>query len=158
MISVIAGRLAEYDTGSLTDLVNPLMGTIVFPYLGATTSKKELQQPVLAGKHHPPSVNGIHAHPDPFKDLPIRVTFRTARVLATIADQPGASNRQIGQAAGIADQGQMSKLLGRLRRHDLIINQGAGKAKGEANAWTLTERGTAVQRAINVRGNTASRT
>jgi AcrR family transcriptional regulator len=152
-ISVIAGRLAEHDPRPLTELVNPLMGMIVFPYLGALASQAELETPLpvrAPRSTDDASDSGAGLGLDPFRDLPIRITFRTARVLATIAEQPGASNRQIGEAAGVPDQGQISKLLARLQRHELIANQGAGHAKGEANSWTLTQRGKSIEETIGV--------
>jgi DNA-binding MarR family transcriptional regulator len=88
---------------------------------------------------------------DPFKGLSIRFTYRTARVLSTIASDPGASNRLIADTSGIVDEGQMSRLLTRLQRSGLIENRGEGQAKGEPNAWLLTERGTAVHAALGVR-------
>jgi hypothetical protein len=68
-----------------------------------------------------------------------------------IADHPGASNRQIAGGSGIADQGQISKLLNRLARLELIHNVGDGQEKGAANAWHLTTRGAAVERATRPR-------
>ena len=53
----------------------------------------------------------------------------------------GASNREIAKRADIADQGQMSKLLTRLARLELITNVGEGQEKGMCNAWHLTDRG-----------------
>ncbi|MGO8906444.1 MAG: MarR family transcriptional regulator [Solirubrobacteraceae bacterium] len=78
----------------------------------------------------------------------MRLTYRTVRVLAAIAAQPGLSNRQISQRAGITDQGQISRLLSRLARLQPIENTGQGQRKGSANAWRLTGHGEAVDRAI----------
>src|ERR1035441_10193388 len=84
----------------------------------------------------------------------MRLTDRTVRVLAAIAAiaaiaaRPGLSNRQIGQRAGIADQGQISRLLSRLALLHLIENTGQARRKGSANAWRLTHRGEAVERTI----------
>ncbi|HXP99311.1 MAG TPA: MarR family winged helix-turn-helix transcriptional regulator, partial [Solirubrobacteraceae bacterium] len=83
----------------------------------------------------------------PFKDLPIRLTYRTARVLSSIADTPGASSKQVADASGITDPGQISRLLSRLRRYDLIQDSGVGPARGMARAWTLTERGQGILQA-----------
>jgi AcrR family transcriptional regulator/DNA-binding MarR family transcriptional regulator len=131
----------------LVELLNPLMSMIVHPYLGPAAARRELEHPLPSPKpannnHHPRQAR------DPFKDLPIRLTFRTARVLAAIGFQPGASNRQIANTAGIADQGQISRLLNRLENVQLIENHGHGHTKGEPNAWTLTERGRGIMQAI----------
>jgi chromosome segregation and condensation protein ScpB len=64
------------------------------------------------------------------------------------ASQPAASNREVASAAGIADQGQISKLLSRLQAHGLIVNSGGDHSKGEPNAWTLTAVGEDVRRTL----------
>jgi AcrR family transcriptional regulator/DNA-binding IscR family transcriptional regulator len=73
-----------------------------------------------------------------------RLTARTHLVLTAVADletHDGApSNREISHAAGVRDQGQISKLLARLERHDFIENTG-GQTAGLPNAWQLTPRG-----------------
>lgn len=146
-IAVIHARLLDDDPKPLTSLVNPLMSMIVHPYLGPAIARKELERPVTLA---PTTIASREdsTPPDPFKDLPIRITFRTARVLDTIGSQPGASNREVAQRAGVSDQGQMSKLLRRLEKAGLIDNDGQGQAQGEANAWQLTPHGQAILRAV----------
>jgi AcrR family transcriptional regulator/DNA-binding MarR family transcriptional regulator len=74
----------------------------------------------------------------------IRMTGRTREVLTTIAHlsagETNPSNREIAQAAGVKDEGQISKLLARLQAHGLLENTGA--LTKAANAWRLTPRGT----------------
>jgi AcrR family transcriptional regulator len=127
------------------ELTGPLMAMIVHPYLGSKIAAKELAR--KAPTFAPPAPR---SGADPFKGLPIRFTYRTALVLTMIASDPGASNRHIADRAGIADEGQTSRLLRRLQSCDLIENRGEGHAKGEPNAWALTERGEAIQAAIAV--------
>jgi AcrR family transcriptional regulator len=131
----------------LIELCGPLMAMIVHPYLGPTPARKELERPVAATQSPTPRGDA-----DPFKGLPIRFTYRTARVLSTIAKDPGASNRHIADSSGISDEGQMSRLLRRLNGCELIENHGEGHAKGEPNAWTLTPRGQAIHTAIAGQG------
>ena len=59
------------------------------------------------------------------------------------------SNREVSDAAGVADQGQISKLLARLEHLGLIVNMGEGHANGEPNAWQLTPKGRAVEQTIS---------
>jgi predicted transcriptional regulator len=73
------------------------------------------------------------------------------RVLSAVADRPPSSNRDIGLASGIADQGQISKLLTRLARIGLVENSSAGRARGAPNEWTLTGKGEAIEHAIRRR-------
>jgi AcrR family transcriptional regulator/DNA-binding MarR family transcriptional regulator len=83
----------------------------------------------------------------------IRMTVRTRQVLAVIAElsEWGASptNREIATAAGVKDEGQVSRLLARLQTHGLLQNAG-GLDKG-ANAWRLTPRGEELLHASQVK-------
>jgi DNA-binding MarR family transcriptional regulator len=81
----------------------------------------------------------------------MRLTYRTVRVLSVIGERPGASNREIAESSGIVDQGQISKLLNRLARLELIVNLGGGQERGASNAWHLTPRGGQVERATRPR-------
>lgn len=83
---------------------------------------------------------------DPLQALPIALTYRTARVLGSIGAAPGASSKQVALASGVSDEGQMSRLLARLERYELVRNAGGDPAKGEARAWLLTPRGEDVLR------------
>jgi AcrR family transcriptional regulator/DNA-binding MarR family transcriptional regulator len=148
VFSVIHARILEanthpsMDSQSLVELVGPLMATIVQPYLGTAAAQRELALPPPS-----PSLRVRRLPTDPFKDLPIRLTYRTVRVLSSVAEKPGASSKRIAAAAGITDPGQTSRLLTRLERSGLIGDTGIGPAKGQARAWTLTERGRDILQA-----------
>lgn len=75
---------------------------------------------------------------DRLRKLGMRPTNRTLWVLTAIGRFPGASNREVARAAGVFDDGQISKLLKRLAGLGLIENRGEGGVKGKANAWWLT--------------------
>jgi len=145
VLSVIHARMLEPDDRPLVGLLNPLMGMIVLPYLGPAAAAHELSRPVPKVRHVP-----RRAAKDPLDGLNMRLTYRTLRVLAAIAEQPGASNREVADRAGVHDQGQISKLLARLDHLGLIANTGHGRAKGEANAWRLTPKGEEVERTVRV--------
>jgi AcrR family transcriptional regulator len=137
-LAVIQARLLETEREPLIGLANPLMGMIVLPYLGSAAARRELERPLPASTIH--RRDGLLLS-DPFKDAGMRLTYRTVLALMAIADHNGASNRLIGDTAGIADQGQISKLLGRLQRIGLVNNTGLGPGQGAPNAWALTEKG-----------------
>ncbi len=141
VFSVIHGRMIE-DAYPLIELANPLMSMVVMPFLGPVAARRELQKPVPQNTTRPVVVLG-----DPLRGLAMRITYRTVKVLVALAENPGCSNRQLGEAAGITDQGQTSKLLRRLDRLGLVENQGAGPRSGERNQWTLTPKGHQVQQA-----------
>jgi AcrR family transcriptional regulator len=132
---------------SLIGLVNPLMSMIVLPYQGKVASRKELTRP-MPKAHASVSRRGS----DPLRDLDMRLTYRTVCVLVAVAGTPGCSNREIGEAAGIVDQGQISKLLGRLERLGLVQNSGLRPGNGTPNSWVLTDKGVEVEQAMSEDG------
>lgn len=129
--------------GSLLELTGALMAMIVLPYLGPAAAAKEAARPTPRRRSPSRSING-----DPLRDLQMRLTYRTVRVLLEIAANPGTSNRQVGAAAGIDDQGQISKLLARLEKLGLVYNNGVGQVRGAPNAWVLTKKGTEVEQLV----------
>ncbi len=143
VLSILHARLSAEDLGELLELTGPLMSMIVLPYSGAAAAARELQRPIPERRQ--PSVESAT---DPLRDLGLRLTYRTVRALISVAERPGSSNREIGEAAGIADQGQMSKLLWRLERSGLIHNTSPVPGTGAPNVWKLTERGRAIHATI----------
>jgi AcrR family transcriptional regulator len=146
VLSVLHSRIVGSETGSLLELTGPLMSMAVLPYLGVPSARQELQRPAPSlpiGDRGAPVAN-------PLRDLEMRLTYRTVRVLMSVAEQPGSSNREVGLAAGMQDQGQTSKLLTRLTRLGLIENTGAGRTRGAPNEWTLTRKGIEVEQAVRV--------
>ncbi len=153
---IVYARLLKGQRGPLTGLLGELMGMIVLPYLGPAAARRELSRPApvatapaAAGRAE--SVRGVVSDRlvgDPLESVPMRLTYRTSRVLEGVAENPAASNRQVGEYADIQDAGQVSKLLRRLERLGLLVNSGLGHQMGEPNAWRLTTRGELVARSI----------
>jgi AcrR family transcriptional regulator len=152
--AIVYARLLKGDQEHepLVGLLGELMGMIVLPYLGPAAARREQARPapVLAGIGRVERVGGVRPVGDPLRGVPVRLTYRTARVLEGVAEHPGASNRMVGEYAGVSDPGQISKHLRRLERAGLLANTGLGHAKGEPNAWTLTPQGREVARSIRV--------
>ena len=153
--TVVYARLLRGEEEPLTSVFGELMGMIVLPYFGPAAARREQDRPapVIDTTHAPGSgsagcASGSERGGDVLAGLPMRLTYRTARVLETISERSGVSNRQAGELAGVSDQGQISKLLARLERLGLIENTGVGHAKGERNAWTLTTTGVQVAQSI----------
>jgi AcrR family transcriptional regulator/DNA-binding MarR family transcriptional regulator len=138
----------------LVALLNELMSLIVLPYQGSAAARAEQQRALpRVSKAQRVTARGakdaaVAVGQDPLRGVPMRLTYRTARVLEVVAEHPGASNRQVAEYADIADQGQVSKLLARLERLELMHNTGEGHAKGERNAWSLTGLGGQVARRL----------
>jgi AcrR family transcriptional regulator len=145
-LSVVHARMVEdgRKQSRMVELVSPLVSMIVLPYLGAAAARKELER---VGPR--PRARVECGREDPLRELGMRLTYRTVRVLMAVAAAPGSSNREIGLAAGVADQGQISKLLARLGRLGLVRNEGLAPGKGAPNAWALTGKGAQVERAMS---------
>jgi AcrR family transcriptional regulator len=142
VIAILANRLLRDDAAGVIELCGPLISIVVLPYLGAGVARRELTRP--APPVRVPSV-GLAARRGLRDGEDVRLTYRTARVLSAIADYPGASNREVADRAGIVDQGQISKLLGRLQAAELIAKIGdARTTRGAPNSWRLTDRGESL--------------
>jgi AcrR family transcriptional regulator len=148
-LAILYKRLLNGERAQLTALHGDLMGMIVLPYLGSAAAARERKRRPPQAVEHPARAASRRRRvsvreEDPLSEVPMRLTYRTARVLQTAARHPGVSNRLIGDGAGITDQGQVSKLLARLHRLGLLTNTGEGQARGERNAWKLTPLGQRV--------------
>jgi AcrR family transcriptional regulator len=159
--SVIATRIAQAhrDDGvaggpGVRSLLGELVGMIVLPYQGPAAARKQIERslpnaPAFASA----GTTASDRDRDPLAGLPMRLTYRTARVLQAVTKLTetgaGASNRQIAEHAGISDAGQISKLLARLAQRGLLENTTiASRERGEANQWLLTQTGRRVVQSI----------
>jgi AcrR family transcriptional regulator len=147
IVGVIHSRLLKPDPGPLVELLNPLMSMIALPYHGTSAAHRELARPRATRR-----ARSRAAGRDRRAERDLRLTARTLAVLRVVAAQPGLSNREVAVRAGIADQGQTSRLLGRLRERGLLENTGAGQRMGAANAWRLTNTGERVAGSVRASG------
>jgi AcrR family transcriptional regulator/DNA-binding MarR family transcriptional regulator len=147
---VIYARLSQDDPEPLAGLLNQLMATIVLPYRGHAAAAREHSRldPELTTGFRGARGGRLHATAGkPVAPLDFRLTVRTHLALTAVArlNERGSdpSNREIANAAGVRDQGQISRLLARLEGLGLLVNTG-GATAGIPNAWRLTEKGGAV--------------
>jgi AcrR family transcriptional regulator/DNA-binding MarR family transcriptional regulator len=154
VFTILYKRVLSEDTQPLTTLFGELMGTIVLPYLGATAARRERARPTPAPLR--PSEQGELGSEqfatNPLENIQMRITYRTMRVLECVGSDPGASNRQVADRAGIPDPGQVSKLLARLEGIGLLTNSGKRAPKGAPNEWHLTPTGERVVRSVGAYG------
>ena len=130
----------------------------MLPYLGPAAARREQSRPAPAPARA--AAQQRHAgHADPLQGLPMRLTYRTMRVLGCIQEQPGASNRQVAEGAGVQDQGQISKLLRRLEGLGAVGEPGRRTAPpGEPNAWHLTSAGERIAQSLRLQQHVNSHT
>ena len=132
--------LLEPQPVPMCELLGELMSVLVEPYLGADGAQRErLARPVKAARAPWPA------------GLEPRLTYRRLRVLEALAAHPGQSNRGVAEDAGIASNGQASKLLARLRKLGLAETTGEPRGDGRSNAWRLTPRGEELERTMRPR-------
>ena len=158
-VGVIHARLLEQDPVALTALLDPLVSIVVLPYRGRAAAVGELSSPgAAASGSNATGGRSLAWSGEPAGTIDFRLTARAHMVLTAVAELSGRelippappSNREISQVAGIRDQGQISKLLARLKGHGLIHNTG-GACAGVPNAWALTARGEEILSATRAR-------
>ncbi|HEY1687695.1 MAG TPA: TetR/AcrR family transcriptional regulator [Solirubrobacteraceae bacterium] len=167
--SVIAARLTgsrqepagdgEIGMG-VRGLLGELAGMIVLPYQGPAAARRQIKRALPTAPVVAMAVTATAGDCDPLAQLPMRLTYRTARALKAVAELTetgaGASNRQIAEHAGVSDGGQASKLLCRLQERNLIENTAVGGvARGEANQWHLTALGARLVQSISFQDGVA---
>lgn len=138
VLAILQNLLVADYRDSYMELLGPLTAMVVMPYLGPARARQEFEREteIETVRVHEPSLLF-----DPLKAAGMRLTYRTVRVLVAVGQEPGASNRRIGDMAEIGDQGQISKLLRRLAHAELIENHGMAPGQGAPNAWRLTAAG-----------------
>jgi AcrR family transcriptional regulator/DNA-binding MarR family transcriptional regulator len=140
---------ARSEPEPLIQLHGQLMALIALPYLGPRTAGEELTRKAP----EVPLRESIRISGESGRlldRLDMRLTYRTVRCLLFIGGRPGSSNREIARGAGIADEGQASKLLRRLTRVGLVANTKAD-GPGHPNYWVLTPHGEQVLSAVQGR-------
>jgi hypothetical protein len=147
---VIYARLSQNDSEPLVGLLNQLVATIVLPYRGHAAAAREHARldPELTIDSNGARGGRLHAAAgESATPLDFRLTVRTHLVLTAVARlgelDSDPSNREISSAAGVKDQGQISRLLARLEGLGLLVNTG-GATAGIPNAWCLTQKGEGV--------------
>jgi AcrR family transcriptional regulator len=134
----ILQRLLAYEHEPCIELAGMFTSMLVMPYLGPAGARRERDRPIETSALAPRDGAALS---DPFKQAGMRLTYRTVSVLTLVAQNPGSSNRTLGKLAGVRDQGQVSRLLARLKRLGLIDNGEADRSQGAPNAWVLTDAG-----------------
>jgi AcrR family transcriptional regulator/DNA-binding MarR family transcriptional regulator len=141
---VIHARLLELRPDPLLELLGPLMATIVLPYRGSAAAERELERPLPRSPVRRRDGDGLSRRAlGSASPVDYRLTVRTQMALAAVAGRPGLNNREVSEIIGLADQGQISRMMKRLQGQGLVENA-HGHARRQARAWRLTSDGEAV--------------
>jgi AcrR family transcriptional regulator len=160
--SVVHARLVQEGSGSLTALLNPLMATVVLPYRGRAAAARELEHPAGRAARYirlgdRSRKGGRSAGSGSSADF--RLTVRRHMALTAVAELCAKgldpSNREVAERVGVADEGQVSRLMMNLQAQGLLLDTRAGTS-GNRKAWRLTSRGEALLQANRPLGERAS--
>jgi AcrR family transcriptional regulator len=155
VVGIVSARLTGNDRRPLIELLGPLMGIIVAPFMDEAQVAREVQRgdelarELLARRDQmgdarvsspqvpaevPAALRNIRAH-------------RARQCLLYVAGHPGASSRQVGEGVGVAHRGQLARMLSRLAALGLLLRHAGGP--GRPNAWSLTAEGEQVALALS---------
>jgi len=151
ILGVLHNHLVARSPEPLICLLGPLMGVIMRPYVDRQTVTREiargdaLSEEIRAGRAWPLPTSLRSA-----VELPAAVAHpgarRARRCLLYVAENPGASNREIATGIGVSHLGQVSTLLARLAKVGLLDKR-SGRP-GHPNAWRVTRPGEQVAAAL----------
>ena len=91
VFSIVYARSTRSERKPLANLFGELMGMLVLPYSGPAIARREQDRvvPLLpAALASTPGADSARIEQDPLREVPMRLTYRTARVLETIAERP----------------------------------------------------------------------
>jgi AcrR family transcriptional regulator len=157
VMGIVYARLVDPQHPPLIDLTGPLMGVLAAAGSDVPGVADEVRRGAdLARTVRPAGAaagagDALAARDFAGDALPRALrdprSFRARQCLVYVTAHPGASNRQIGDGIGLAHRGQLSTLLRRLSRLDLLAKV-AGRP-GQANSWHATARGRQVAEGLN---------
>jgi AcrR family transcriptional regulator len=161
VLGIMHAHIVAERPGPFTELLGPMLGLTMAPYLGAQGMQREIEQgdqlaqAILNGDSRwslPPEAPRRDTEPGARADSALlpNVGNATARrlreCLLFLAEHPDASNREVGIGVDLVHQSQVSKLLAYLLREGLVTRCSEGK--GKRNAWRLTTYGEEIAQAL----------
>jgi AcrR family transcriptional regulator len=154
VVGIVGARLTASEPVPLIELLGPLMGIILAPFLDPEQVAREVQRgDELARELHArrgPAGGAEQSSPRAPAEVPEALrnirAHRARRCLLYVARHPGASSRQVGEDIGVSHRGQLARMLSRLAALGLLVKQTGGP--GRPNAWSLTAEGERVALAL----------
>jgi AcrR family transcriptional regulator len=158
VLGVLQSRLSAGDGRPLIELLGPLMGLIVAPFVDADTRAKEVRRAehravvILQSRSRSlghaaqRASNGAasafgRAESEPSPLILVR-SRRAWECVDFLVRYPSSTNRQVAAGVGIVHESQVSRLLRQLEENGLVSKRALGV--GKPNAWCVTETGEAA--------------
>jgi AcrR family transcriptional regulator len=167
VVGIVNARLTGSEQRPLLELLGPLMGVIVGPFMDEALIAREIdrgnelaakiQAERGAQRHSTPS-DGVEVEP-PAVELPALLrnaqAGRARQCVRYLAERSGRghgpSNSEVAAAIGVANKGQISALLGRLEGCGVLSKFSHGP--GRPNEWRLTPYGEGIAAYFELREN-----
>lgn len=155
VLGLIHTHLLTRQREPLIELLGPLIGVVMTPYLDQPSRTREIERGaqlarrIQAGDPRWTPARAL-AHTTPHTTLPAILrepnAHRAWECLVYLAHHPDSSNRQVAAGIGVAHDSQISSLLARLAGEHLASKN--SKGAGKRNAWRLTSQGEDTLRLI----------
>jgi AcrR family transcriptional regulator len=144
VLAIVQTRALSVPRKPMLELLGPLIGLVVSPYLGQRAVTVEIERAAALARELESSPNGRpprtrHPPSQPPALLSDPRAHRVRAALLFVASHPGVSNRQVAAALGIGGHAQVSALLSRLRCEGLVRKPNT--RPGHPNSWSLTAYG-----------------
>jgi AcrR family transcriptional regulator len=159
VLGIMHAHIVTAKPGLFTELLGPLMGLIMAPYLGARGVEREIEhgdelaRTILAGVSHRAAqslgqdTGYSEEHGTALPAMLGNPNNRRAReCLLFLAEHADSSNREVAVGIEIAHQSHISRLLAYLLEEGLATKRSEGP--GKRNAWQLTARGEEIARML----------
>lgn len=144
VLGVLHTRLLTQSDVPLLDLLGPLIGLAIAPFVSAEVRTREIRRgqelasTIRDGSTIPRQLGRL-PQSQPLSSSTPTVTDRTTLCLMAVAKIPGASNGEIAARIGVAHDSQISRLLSTLADRDLVVS--SSRRPGSQNKWHLTANG-----------------
>jgi AcrR family transcriptional regulator len=159
VLGIMHAHIVTAKPGSFTELLGPLMGLIMAPYLGARGVEREIEhgdelaRTILAGASRRAAQSqgqDTRYSGEQGAALPAMLgnpnNRRARECMLFLAEHPDSSNREVAVGIEIAHQSHISRLLAYLLEESLATKRSEGR--GKRNAWRLTARGEEIARML----------
>jgi AcrR family transcriptional regulator len=162
VLGIMHAHIVTGKPGSFTELLGPLIGLTMAPYLGARDMQREIEQgdalaqAILSGESRwsrlapaPPQDTQSGSAPAAtlLSNLGSAIARRPLECVLFLDEHPDSSNREVGVGVDLVHQSQVSRLLAYLLREGLATKHSEGK--GKRNAWRLTPSGETIAQALS---------
>jgi hypothetical protein len=169
VLGIMHAHIVAERPGPFIQLIGPLMGLALAPYLSAHGVQREIEQGdelarmILGGDSRwshlaqpTPQDTEPDAAPDAMfsSDLGDATARRARECLLFLVEHPDSSNREVGVGIDLGHQSLVSKLLAYLAHEGLVTKRSEGK--GKRNAWRLTPHGEEITQALDAQKRQSS--